>query len=125
MQISIENHDAVTTGLATELGLVREQLEAAKADLEAARGVIDSTDKAGAAIGDLLVSEKENCARKLDRIRMVALGHLQEITPSDEPEWTTALAHVENLAAMYRRTLTERDALVVQMKTYCKTKKRK
>jgi len=113
MQISIEQHDAVTAGLGTELCILRDRISALQADLEAARTAIKAQDEAGQQIANQAVKQ----ARQLHLIEEVALGWYSDRIPTDDPDWTPALAKVEDVVAEFRKKVGELEMVLAAKAT--------
>jgi hypothetical protein len=126
MQITIEEHNAVMTGLATELVVRDRHTQDVEANLEEARKLIHAMDATGKQMGEELISLQENYDAKLDRIRQVANGMLAGlVTPSDEPEWSTALVAVESLHAKYMAMIKDNTLLRVALDAKLKRARKK
>jgi hypothetical protein len=107
MQISIEQHNEVVTGLAAELEIRNSRIAALDGDLEAARKLIHVMDKAGQEMGDQLVAQHKQHADQLSLITATALGYFQERCDSEDPAWTPALANTEDLLINFRKKVGE------------------
>jgi hypothetical protein len=91
MQISIEEHNQVCAGLATELVIRDRQLADAIEDRDQARVLIEQQDGI-IANRDQQVTGFES---KLERILQVAIGAFKDHTSGDDPAYSTSLNRVE------------------------------
>lgn len=101
MQISIEQHNTVMAGLVTEMEIIERQRQDAVSDLEDARNLIRASDGAVETYKAMVSKVRDDYERKLSRITTVALLGVAAVgnTPIDEPEWSSALEHVQCLSA--------------------------
>jgi RNA polymerase-binding transcription factor DksA len=99
MQVTIEQHDAVLNGLATELAIRQEQLSHMQEELKLAREDFNEVEEDRNLLSKQLTNQATSYQRMLERIRQVAVGDYPPCTQAGEPEWSVALTEVEVLWA--------------------------
>src|ERR1035437_8961752 len=97
MQISIEQHATVISGLGTELGIHRDLLVESQAALGQAQEDFNEVEANFRSVSSQLTDQALGYERMLERIRQVATGEFPPCTRAGEPEWSVALAEVEVL----------------------------